>query len=263
MPDLLTFTPRPRNIKEAAAFRLFFSGGRSTIPAVQPGQLASLIDHTLLRPEATEKDVLRLCREARVHAFATVCVNPCHVQAAAAALRGTNVGICSVVGFPLGAGLPDIKAREARRVIALGATEVDMVLALGALKSGRRDLVLADIAGVAGVCRRQGALCKVILETCLLTRAEKITAARLCIEAGAHFVKTSTGFGSGGATVADVRLLAGIVAPAGLGIKAAGGIRSLADACALLAAGATRLGTSRGLQLLAEARRASRTASAA
>jgi len=220
--------------------------------AVQPQQLARLIDHTLLKPEATPRDVLRLCREARRHVFAAVCVNPCHVAAAAAALRGTPVRTCTVVGFPLGATLPEIKAAEARRVIALGATEVDMVLAIGALKAGRRDLVQADIAGVAAACRRHGAVCKVILETGLLTRAEKILAGRLCIAAGAHFVKTSTGFGAGGATVADVRLLAGLAAPAGLGVKAAGGIRTLAGALALLAAGATRLGTSRGVALLDE-----------
>ena len=220
-----------------------------------PEQLAGLIDHTLLKPEATEQDIRRLCREARDNAFGAVCIHPLYVGPAAAALDGSNVKVCTVVGFPLGADLPEIKAEAARRVIALGATEVDMVMAIGALKGGQRDLVLKDMAGVADVCRRHDARCKIILETCLLSHGEKIIASRLCIEAGAHFVKTSTGFSSGGATVEDVRLLAGIVAAAGLGVKAAGGIRSLADARALLAAGATRLGTSGGVQLIAELRR--------
>lgn len=221
---------------------------------MQPEQLAGLIDHTLLKPEATEPEVLRLCGEARAQGFCAVCIPPCYVAAAAAALAGSRVNVCTVVGFPLGAELPAIKAEAARQAIALGAAEVDMVLALGALKGGQEDAVLADITGVADICRRQNARCKVILETGLLTQAEKIRAAQLCIVAGAHFVKTSTGFGPGGATVADVRLLAETVVPAGLGVKASGGIRTLADAQALLGAGATRLGTSHGLRLLAELR---------
>jgi deoxyribose-phosphate aldolase len=161
-----------------------------------------------------------------------------------------------VVGFPLGATLTAVKVEEARRVLELGAHEVDMVLNLGALKSGQHDAVRADIAAVVAVCRQQQALCKVILETCLLTPDEKISACQLCVAAGAHFVKTSTGFSTGGATVDDVRLLAAQVQAAGLGVKASGGIRTLAEARAMLAAGATRLGVSAGIKILAEARAA-------
>ena len=219
-----------------------------------PLQLAGLIDHTLLKPEATEDDIRRLCREAGEHAFCSVCVNPAYTALAANILRGTSVAVCTVAGFPLGATLSEIKACEAERVIALGAREVDMVLNIGALKSGQAKIVADDIAAVVRACRNQGALCKVIFETCLLTLEEKILACRLCIETGAHFVKTSTGFSTGGATIEDVRLLSTQVKAAGLGVKAAGGIRTLTDARALLAAGATRLGTSAGIKILAEAR---------
>ena len=221
---------------------------------VTPAQLASLIDHTLLKPEATKDDIRRLCREAEEHTFCSVCVNPAYTALAANILRGTSVAVCTVIGFPLGATLSEIKAAEAGRVIELGASEVDMVLHIGALKSGQAKVVADDIAAVTRVCRTRGALCKVILETCLLTQEEKVLACRLCIEAGAHFVKTSTGFSSGGATIEDIRLLSAQVKAAGLGVKASGGIRTLADACALLEAGATRLGTSAGIKLLAEAR---------
>lgn len=221
-----------------------------------PAQFAGLMDHTLLKPEATADDIRRLCHEAREHTFCSVCVNPSWVALAAQELRGTPVKICTVAGFPLGATLTAVKAEETRRVIELGAQEVDMVLNIGALKSGQRDAVRADIAAVVAVCRQQQALCKVILETCLLTQDEKIIACQLCVAAGAHFVKTSTGFSTGGATAADIRLMSAQVKAAGLGVKASGGIRTLAKARALLAAGATRLGVSAGVQILAEARAA-------
>ncbi|TAN37216.1 MAG: deoxyribose-phosphate aldolase [Verrucomicrobia bacterium] len=225
---------------------------------LSPAQLAGLIDHTLLKPEATADDILRLCREAHENAFCSVCVNPVWVAHAAAELHGTPVKVCSVAGFPLGATLTAVKADETRRVIELGAQEVDMVLNLGALKSGDRELVRADIAAVANVCRQQQVLCKVILETCLLTHDEKIIACQLCVETGAHFVKTSTGFSTGGATAEDIRLMAAQVKAAGLGVKASGGIRTLADARAMLDAGATRLGVSAGVKILTEARGAAR-----
>ena len=224
----------------------------------QPAQLAGLIDHTLLKPEATTTDLLRLCHEARANAFHSVCVNPAWVALAARELRGGDVKVCTVAGFPLGATLTAVKVEETRRVIELGAHEVDMVLNVGDLKSGQHEAVRADIAAVVEVCRACNVVCKVILETCLLMREEKILACRLCVETGAHFVKTSTGFSTGGATVEDVHLMAAQVAAAGLGVKASGGIRTLADALARLEAGATRLGVSAGVKILAEARAAAR-----
>jgi len=221
-----------------------------------PAQLAGLMDHTLLKPEATAADISRLCRESREHAFCSVCINPTWVAHAAAELRGTPVKVCTVIGFPLGATLTAAKADETARAIALGAQEADMVLNLGALKGGQHDAVREDIAAVTALCRAHHVISKVIFETCLLTRAEKILACQLCIEAGADFVKTSTGFSTGGATADDVRLLSAQVKAAGLGVKAAGGIRTLADALAMLAAGATRLGVSAGIKILAEARAA-------
>jgi deoxyribose-phosphate aldolase len=221
-----------------------------------PAQLAGLIDHTLLKPEATAEDIRRLCREARAQAFCSVCINPVWVPLAAAELRGAPVKVCTVIGFPLGATLAAAKADETARVIALGAQEADMVLNIGALKGGQRDTVRDDIAAVTAACRAHHLVSKVILETCLLTREEKILACQLCIEAGADFVKTSTGFSTGGATADDIRLMSAQVKAAGLGVKASGGIRTLADALALVAAGATRLGASAGIKILAEARAA-------
>ena len=223
---------------------------------LSPAQLAGLMDHTLLKPAATSADIRRLCREAREQAFCSVCINPAWVPLATAELRGAAVKVCTVIGFPLGATLTASKADETARVIALGAQEADMVLNVGALKGGQADAVRDDIAAVTALCRAHHVVSKVILETCLLTREEKILACRLCIEAGADFVKTSTGFSTGGATADDVRLLSAQVKPAGLGVKAAGGIRTLADALALVAAGATRLGVSAGIEILAEARAA-------
>ncbi|MCX7010919.1 MAG: deoxyribose-phosphate aldolase, partial [Kiritimatiellaeota bacterium] len=185
-----------------------------------------------------------------------VCINPAWVALAARTLRDSGSKVCTVVGFPLGATLTIIKADETARVIALGAQEVDMVLNIGALKGGQYAFVRDDLAAVVQVCRAQRIISKVILETCLLTREEKIRACQLCAEVGASFVKTSTGFSTGGATVDDVRLLAAQVKAAGLGVKASGGIRTLADAVAMIEAGATRLGVSAGVKLLAEARTA-------
>lgn len=222
-------------------------------PTISPAQLARLIDHTLLRPEATREQIVTLCQEARTHHFASVCVNPAYVALAAELLAGVeDVLVCTVIGFPLGATLPAVKACEAEQVIALGAREVDMVQNVGALKSGDLALVRQDIAAVVEVAHGQGALCKVILETALLTDEEKIAACTIAKEAGADFVKTSTGFGPGGATVHDVTLMRQSVGPQ-MGVKASGGIRSYADALAMIQAGASRIGASAGVRILAEA----------
>lgn len=220
---------------------------------ISPAQLARLIDHTLLRPEATREQIVTLCQEARLHHFASVCVNPTYVALAVELLAGVeDVWVCTVIGFPLGATLPAVKACEAQQVIALGAREVDMVQNVGALKSGDLALVRQDIAAVVEVAHGQGALCKVILETALLTDEEKIVACTIAKEAGADFVKTSTGFGPGGATVHDVTLMRQVVGPQ-MGVKASGGIRSYADALAMIQAGASRIGASAGVRILAEA----------
>ena len=217
------------------------------------GEVAGLIDHTLLKPDATSGDVEKLCREAAEFKFATVCVNPTWVAFCARLLRGTGVGVCSVVGFPLGATTPDVKQYETRRAIFDGASEIDMVINVGALKSGDLRLVEQDIEAVTTPCRQSGATSKVIIETALLTEEEKVTAATLTKAAGADFVKTSTGFGPGGATVADVMLMRRVVGD-GVGVKAAGGVRDLEQMKAMVAAGATRVGASAGVRIVKESR---------
>lgn len=214
-----------------------------------PADLAPLIDHTLLRADATSSDIDRLCEEAGQHRFASVCVNPSRVARAATNLVGSGVITCSVVGFPLGAHTPAVKTAEAAGAIGDGALEIDMVIDIGALKSGDQDLVEAGIAGVVAVCRGAGARCKVIIEAAALSDEEKVVACLLAGRAGADFVKTSTGFGPGGATAYDVALMRRVVGP-GLGVKASGGIRTRADAEALVAAGANRLGTSSGVAIV-------------
>jgi deoxyribose-phosphate aldolase len=211
--------------------------------------VAAIIDHTLLKADATKEDIENLCREAREFGFATVCVNPTWVALASAALAGSCVPVCAVVGFPLGATSPDAKACETRRAIFDGAREIDMVINIGALKSGELDLVERDIAAVTDTCREGRALSKVIIEAALLTDEEKVAACTLAKAAGADFVKTSTGFSTGGATVADVRLMRRVVGPE-MGIKAAGGIRTLEELKAMVAAGATRIGTSSGVRIV-------------
>ena len=219
----------------------------------QPTDIAKIIDHTLLKPEATRDQIVQLCREAREYGFAAVCVNPCYVKLAAELLRGSSVKVCSVVGFPLGATLPEVKAYEARRAIEEGAAEIDMVINIGALKSGDLELVKRDIASVVDVCHAKGALCKVIIEAALLTDEEKVLACQLAKAAGADYVKTSTGFGPGGATVRDVALMRRTVGPE-MGVKAAGGIRSYEAAKSMVEAGATRIGASAGVKIVQEAR---------
>jgi deoxyribose-phosphate aldolase len=218
-----------------------------------PTGVASMIDHTLLRPDATRKDIEELCREAAQFRFATVCVNPAWVAVAARLLAGSSVGVCSVVGFPLGATTADVKAYETRRAIFDGAREIDMVINVGALKSGDLRAVERDIAAVAASCRECGALSKVIIEAALLTDEEKVTACTLAKAAGADYVKTSTGFGPGGATPADVALMRRVVG-AEMGVKAAGGVRDLEGLKAMVAAGASRVGASAGVKIVQQAR---------
>ncbi len=218
-----------------------------------PAEIAAMIDHTLLKPDATRTQVEQLCREAAQFTFATVCVNPAWTALCARALAGTGVGVCSVVGFPLGATTPDVKSYETRRAIFDGAREIDMVINIGALKSGDLRLVEHDIEAVTAPCRDGQALSKVIIEAALLTDDEKVTACTLAKAAGADYVKTSTGFGPGGATAADVALMRRVVG-ADMGVKAAGGIRDLAGVKAMVAAGATRVGASAGVKIVREAR---------
>jgi deoxyribose-phosphate aldolase len=214
--------------------------------------IASLIDHTLLKPAATSQQIAQLCQEALDYQFASVCVNPVHVKQVAAALNGSKVKVCTVVGFPLGATTSAVKAFETAQVIGQGATEVDMVINVGALKDHDDDLVKRDIEAVVEVAHQQSAICKVIIETALLTDDEKVRACQLAQQAGADFVKTSTGFAGGGATVEDVTLMRRTVGP-DMGVKASGGIGSLVDAQKMIDAGATRLGASAGVKIIEEA----------
>lgn len=214
-------------------------------------ELAGWIDHTLLKPEATETQIRKLCAEAHEYHFATVCVNPAYVPLSAELLAGSGVGVCSVVGFPLGATFPETKAAETRQAIQAGATEIDTVINFGALKSGQYELALRDVQAVVEAAAGQAHV-KVILEMCYLDQREKIIGNLLCQAAQADFVKTSTGFGPSGASVADVALMRRIVG-AGMGVKAAGGIRTLADAQNMISAGANRLGASAGISILKEA----------
>jgi deoxyribose-phosphate aldolase len=216
-----------------------------------PASIARMIDHTLLKADATAAQIETLCSEARQHGFATVCVNPVWVATCARLLSGTETGVCTVAGFPLGATLPEVKAVETARVIEDGAHEVDMVINVGALKSGDYRLVERDVAGVAACCRAKGAVSKVIIEAALLSDDEKVKACVIAKAAGADFVKTSTGFGPGGATAEDVALMRRVVGP-GLGVKAAGGVRDLKAAQAMIEAGADRIGASVGVKIVQE-----------
>jgi len=209
--------------------------------------MASYIDHTLLKPEATEEQVLVLCAEARKYNFYSVCINSSYVSVAAKALKGSAVKVCAVVGFPLGAATTATKAFEAREAVENGASEIDMVIHIGALKSGNEGYVAEDIAAVVEAAG--GNIVKVIIETGLLTDEEKIIACRLADQAGAHFVKTSTGFGPGGATIADIALMRETVGPL-LGVKASGGVRTPEAARQMIEAGATRIGTSSGIAII-------------
>jgi deoxyribose-phosphate aldolase len=218
--------------------------------------IAALIDHTILKPEATPADVERLCGEALAHKFAAVCINPVYVSSAAVLLRGSAVKVCAVVGFPLGVNLSATKLAEAHSALRDGAQELDMVINIGALKSAQNESVSADIRAITSAAHAANAICKVIIETCLLNEEEKVRACRLAATANADFVKTSTGFSTSGATAEDVALMRTVVGPH-IGVKASGGIRTLADLLKMTAAGATRIGTSNGLKILEEARASS------
>jgi deoxyribose-phosphate aldolase len=216
-----------------------------------PETVARLIDHTLLKPEATEDDVARLCGQARQYSFASVCVNPFWVRFAAEALAGSSVRVCTVIGFPLGANTTKTKLAEAESALADGAQELDMVQNIGALRSGKFDAVRNGIEAIAALAHSEGAILKVILETCLLDATQKTTACRLAVEAHADFVKTSTGFSSGGATIEDVKLMRATVGES-MGVKASGGVRTLEALRQMVATGANRIGTSSGVNILAE-----------
>ncbi len=211
--------------------------------------LAGMIDHTLLKPDATSDKVAQLCFEAKKYHFASVCVNPTHVKLCADLLKDSDVKVCTVIGFPLGATSPEVKAFETRNALDNGATEIDMVINIGALKAGETELVARDIRGVVETAHAAHALVKVIIETALLTDEEKVIACLLAKEAGADYVKTSTGFSGGGATVHDIALMRRAVGPS-LGVKASGGIHTHEEAEALVAAGATRIGASAGVKII-------------
>ncbi len=236
---------RAGNVVSAGAERL------SSTLGVIPGNLdlAKLIDHTLLKPDATQDQIAQLCYEARKYGFASVCVNSTWVELCAQLLKGSQVKVCSVIGFPLGATPPEVKAFETQTAINHGASEIDMVINIGALKTGDLELVAKDIGGVVTTAHAKGAIVKVIIEAVFLTDEEKTIACLLSKEAGADFVKTSTGFASGGATVHDVELMRKTVGPE-MGVKAAGGVRTYEDVEKMVKAGATRIGASAGVKII-------------
>jgi deoxyribose-phosphate aldolase len=226
--------------------------GLPPVDSLSARDMAQFIDHTLLKPEATRDEIKKICEEARQHQFASVCVNPAWVKESARYLCGSGVEVCTVVGFPLGANVTDVKVYEARRAIFDGATEIDMVMQIGALKSGDYDAVENDIRQLAQAVHAEEVLLKVIIETALLSDEEKIKACLLCQAAGADYVKTSTGFAKSGATVQDVALMRKVVGP-DMGVKAAGGVRDFASAQGMIAAGATRIGASVGVKIVQNA----------
>lgn len=248
--DILSNPHKLRQVVENGADRVAYHGDAEDVPV----DLAKYIDHTLLRPDATLAEIEVLCDEALTFGFASVCINPTWVKVAAERLRGSSVKVCTVIGFPLGANTPDIKSMEARKALREGAREVDMVINIGALKSGDLELVRTDIEKVVDAAHESGAICKVILETSLLTDEEKVVASSLAKQAKADFVKTSTGFSGGGATVYDVALMRETIGP-DMGVKASGGVRTLEDAEDMIAAGATRIGASAGVQIVGGAER--------
>ncbi|BCW62355.1 deoxyribose-phosphate aldolase [Paenarthrobacter sp. MSM-2-10-13] len=217
--------------------------------AVAPANIASYIDHTLLKPEASEADVLKVCAEAVDYKFKSVCVNPVWVKTVTKALKGSGVLTCSVIGFPLGATPSDVKAFEARGAVLDGADEIDMVINMASARANDKGALVEDIRAVSEVVHAGQAILKVIIETSMLSDEQKVIACEAAVEAGADFVKTSTGFNGGGATVEDVALMRKTVGP-DLGVKASGGVRSLADAQAMIAAGATRIGASSGIAIV-------------
>ena len=243
--DMADSGEKVREVVANGADRVAFHGEAADVPM----DVARYIDHTLLAADATAEDIDQLCAEAEQFGFASVCINPTWVKRAAANLRGTGVPVCTVIGFPLGATTTEVKAAEARKALRDGAREIDMVINVGALKSGESDVVYNDIAKVVDAAHEVGAVCKVILETALLSDEEKVISSALAKRAKADFVKTSTGFGPGGATVYDVALMRETVGP-DMGVKASGGVRTADDAEDMIAAGATRIGASAGVQIV-------------
>lgn len=239
------YTDRVQPVVRAGADRIASTLG----VAPTDGSLSHMIDHTLLKPDATQDQVAQLCYEAKKCDFASVCVNPSHVKLCADLLKESQVRVCTVVGFPLGATSTETKVFEAQKAIRDGATEVDMVINVGALKSRDYELVQRDVASVAGACHAGGAILKVIIEAVLLSDEEKVAACQLVKVSGGDFVKTSTGFGPGGATAEDVALMRRVVGPS-LGVKASGGIRTFADAQKMIAAGASRIGASASVKII-------------
>lgn len=238
-------TDRMGNVVNAGAERL--SSTLGVIP--QDMNLAKMIDHTLLKPDATQQEIAQLCFEARKYGFASVCVNPTWVPLCAQLLKGSSVKVCTVIGFPLGATSSETKAFETRTAIEQGATEIDMVINIGALKARDLETVARDIRGVVNAAHSKNIIVKVIIETALLTDEEKTIASLISKEAGADFVKTSTGFAGGGATVHDVELMRKTVGPQ-MGVKASGGVRTYEDAASMIKAGATRIGASAGVKII-------------
>lgn len=243
------YVERVRPVVNAGADRIASTLGI----APTDGSLAHMIDHTILKPDATQDQIAQLCYEARKYGFASVCVNPTNVKLCAQLLEGSDVLVCTVVGFPLGATPTEVKVFEAQQAIRDGATEVDMVINVGALKSRDYELVERDIGSISRACHAGNAILKVIIEAALLTDEEKVVACQLAKVAGADFVKTSTGFGPGGATMEDVALMRRVVGPR-MGVKAAGGIRTYEDAQKMIAAGASRIGASASIKIMQEAK---------
>lgn len=236
-----------KNIVDVGAERI--SAGIGVGESISDKSLARMIDHTLLKPEASADEIKKLCEEARKYTFASVCINPCYVSLCNNLLKDTPVKVCTVIGFPLGANTTETKRFEAEQAIANGASEIDMVINVGRLKQGDYDYVFNDVNKVVLAAKKNNAVCKVILETALLTDEEKVKACVICKTAGADFVKTSTGFSKGGATVGDIALMKYVVGSA-VGVKASGGIRTREDAEAMIAGGADRIGASASVKIV-------------
>lgn len=245
--NVVTQKKAVNNIVNVGAARI--AAGPGIGSELRDKNVAGMIDHTLLKPEATPDEIKTLCKEARDYSFASVCINPCYVSLCSELLRGTNVKVCTVIGFPLGSNTTEVKKYETEEAIRNGANEVDMVINVGQLKQGNYDYVEKDVKAVVSTAKRHNALTKVIFETALLTDEEKVRAALICKKAGADFVKTSTGFSKGGATVGDVALMKYVVGSS-IGVKAAGGIRSKEDAEAMIASGADRIGASASVKIV-------------
>jgi len=246
--NVITQPKTVKNIVDIGASRI--AAGKGIGDSLKDKDLASKIDHTMLKPDATPDEIKELCEEAKKFKFASVCVNPSNVSLCSLLLKGTDVRVCTVVGFPLGATTTEVKLFETQQAIENGATEIDMVINVGRLRQGDNEYVKRDVTQVVNAAKSNGALCKVIIEAALLTDEEKIKACLICKNAGADFVKTSTGFSKGGATVGDVALMKYVVGSK-IGVKAAGGIRSKEDAEAMIASGADRIGASASVKIVA------------